>query len=172
MALRFTVAIGSISQRLNKWKDDRDDRTCDEHRGYEDSVAKVLVGHIESRDGGREEAYRHKQEEELQRQRVWLWDGWRRLGWGYWAGLRFIRGSGRLFRWRQFSDRHNGGLFLVQLGKGNNPGRWLICATAGGLVQAEGLQRTSKSKKDQSRCNEDAKVQMGQACVSKESMGT
>src|ERR1700685_2770616 len=103
MALRSRVAIGSIRQWLNKWKDDRNNDARDEHSCNQAPIANVLVSHVQTGDGRSEEAYRHDEEEDLQRQRVRLRNGraWRGRSRG--AELGLVRGSDSLLWWRQLS---------------------------------------------------------------------
>ncbi len=72
---------------------------------------------------------------------------WARLTWG-----RRRRGGA--------ADRDGGGLFLVELSEGSDPGGRLVVAATRCLVKAKGLQDAGEGEEEQSGRNEDAGVEV------------
>ena len=68
------------------------------------------------------------------------------------------------------ADGHDWRLLLVNLSEGDGPGRWLVGASAGSLVKAEGLESAGKGEKDQGGCRKDSEIEMNQAADPQESM--
>jgi hypothetical protein len=60
----------------------------------------------------------------------------------------------------ELAQRDDGGLLLVELGEGDNPGGRLVVAAARGLVEAEGLEGTGEGEEEDGGREEDANVEM------------
>lgn len=71
----------------------------------------------------------------------------------------FVGGGLELFGW------DGGGLLFMDLGQGGDPGRGFVGAAFGGLVEAEGLERSGEGKEEECRGDEDAQIEMGVADV-------
>ena len=69
-------------------------------------------------------------------------------------------GLGGGIRRTLFADGDSGGLFLVELGEGGNPGGRFVVAAARCFVEAEGLKGSSESEEEDCRGDEDAGVEM------------
>ena len=118
-------------------QEERDDGARYQEYGDDQSVAHEFVGHVDASEGRGEEADGDEKEKDLHREMRLLWrlGGWLRGGGvGMLVGLRYdVGGAG-------FVDGDGGGLFLVELGEGCDPGGRLVVAAARGLMQAEGLE--------------------------------
>lgn len=138
---------------------DREDGSGYEERCDERAVAAVAIGHVETGEGGGEEAEGDQEEEELQGQGVVGFGGP-----GGWLEL-LRRGRGLGDGRREFFDWSGRELLFVDLGEGDDPGRGFVGAATGGLVKAEGLERAGEGEEEQRRSDEDAEVEVSVAGV-------
>ena len=118
-----------------------------EERRDDELVAHEFVGHVDAGEGRGEEADGDEEEEDLHGE-MRLLGRLRALRGGGFVGL---GASGLGASAARFADGDGGGLLLVELAEGDDPGGRLVVAAARGLVEAEGLEGSGEGEEDRTR---------------------